>query len=125
MKQGMAMGTLSALALAVGNCIRDTCRCWRSGSAALVDFRRRSQVRRPNSRKSSKARATSWKDFAVAGGGGETAMTVLKSRVVSGKPPTAAQIKGPASRSGRTRACSPTSTTPPRPASGTRCCRRW
>lgn len=36
-----------------------------------------------------------WKDFAVAGGGGENAMTVLKSRVVSGKPPTAAQVKGP------------------------------
>jgi glucose/mannose transport system substrate-binding protein len=36
-----------------------------------------------------------WKDFAVAGGGGETAMTVLKSRVVSGQPPTAAQVKGP------------------------------
>lgn len=36
-----------------------------------------------------------WKDFAVAGGGGETAMTVLKSRVVSGSPPTAAQVKGP------------------------------
>jgi glucose/mannose transport system substrate-binding protein len=36
-----------------------------------------------------------WKDFAVAGGGGENAMTVLKSRVVSGNPPTAAQIKGP------------------------------
>jgi len=36
-----------------------------------------------------------WKDMAVAGGGGESAMTVLKSRVVSGDPPTAAQIKGP------------------------------
>ena len=36
-----------------------------------------------------------WKDFAVAGGGGENAMTVLKSRVVSGNPPTAAQVKGP------------------------------
>jgi len=36
-----------------------------------------------------------WQDFAVAGGGGESAMTVLKSRVVSGNPPTAAQIKGP------------------------------
>lgn len=36
-----------------------------------------------------------WKDFAVAGGGGENAMTVLKSRVVSGSPPTAAQVKGP------------------------------
>jgi glucose/mannose transport system substrate-binding protein len=36
-----------------------------------------------------------WKDFAVAGGGGDTAMTVLRSRVVSGNPPTAAQVKGP------------------------------
>ena len=37
-----------------------------------------------------------WKDFAVAGGGGDNAATVLKSRVVSGNPPAAAQIKGPA-----------------------------
>ncbi|KPP98815.1 ABC transporter substrate-binding protein [Marinobacter sp. HL-58] len=36
----------------------------------------------------------SWKDFAVAGGGGEAAMTVLKTRAVSGNPPAAAQIKG-------------------------------
>jgi len=37
----------------------------------------------------------SWKDFAVAGGGGDSAATVLKSRAVSGNPPTAAQVKGP------------------------------
>src|SRR3954471_20307419 len=37
-----------------------------------------------------------WKDFAVAGGGGDAAMTVLKSRVIAGNPPSAAQIKGPA-----------------------------
>ncbi|TYL49212.1 ABC transporter substrate-binding protein [Marinomonas sp. IMCC 4694] len=36
-----------------------------------------------------------WKDFAVAGGGGESAMTVLKSRAIAGNPPSAAQIKGP------------------------------
>jgi glucose/mannose transport system substrate-binding protein len=36
-----------------------------------------------------------WKDFAVAGGGGDTAMTVLRSRAVAGNPPTAAQVKGP------------------------------
>jgi glucose/mannose transport system substrate-binding protein len=36
-----------------------------------------------------------WVDFAVAGGAGESAMTVLKSRAISGNPPTAAQIKGP------------------------------
>ncbi|MGI9277791.1 MAG: ABC transporter substrate-binding protein [Endozoicomonas sp.] len=35
-----------------------------------------------------------WKDFAVAGGGGGNAMTVLKSRVISGNPPSAAQIRG-------------------------------
>ncbi len=42
------------------------------------------------------AKGNTWKDFAVAGGGGDNAMTVLKSRVVSGNPPSAAQIKGPA-----------------------------
>ncbi len=36
-----------------------------------------------------------WKDFAVAGGGGDAAMTALKARVVAGNPPVAAQIKGP------------------------------
>jgi glucose/mannose transport system substrate-binding protein len=42
-----------------------------------------------------KAKGHTWKDFAVAGGGGDSAMTVLKSRVVSGNAPAAAQIKGP------------------------------
>ncbi len=42
------------------------------------------------------AKQHTWKDFAVAGGGGDNAMTVLKSRVVAGNPPAAAQIKGPA-----------------------------
>lgn len=37
-----------------------------------------------------------WKDFAVAGGGGDNAATVLKSRVVAGNAPAAAQVKGPA-----------------------------
>jgi glucose/mannose transport system substrate-binding protein len=41
------------------------------------------------------AEGHTWKDFAVAGGAGESAMTALKSRVVSGNPPTAAQLKGP------------------------------
>lgn len=35
-----------------------------------------------------------WKDFVIAGGGGGQAMVLLKSRVISGNPPTAAQIKG-------------------------------
>ena len=41
------------------------------------------------------AKGHSWKDFAVAGGGGDSAMTVLKSRVVSGNAPAAAQIVQP------------------------------
>jgi glucose/mannose transport system substrate-binding protein len=41
------------------------------------------------------AKGHTWKDFAVAGGAGANAMTALKSRVVSGSAPTAAQIKGP------------------------------
>ncbi len=36
-----------------------------------------------------------WKDFAVAGGGGAAAMTALKTQVISGNAPSAAQIKGP------------------------------
>lgn len=35
-----------------------------------------------------------WLDFAIEGGGGNTALTVLRSRAVSGNPPTAALIKG-------------------------------
>jgi len=42
------------------------------------------------------AKGVAWKDFAVAGGAGENAATALKARVISGNPPTAAQIKGPA-----------------------------
>ncbi|MFC3282403.1 ABC transporter substrate-binding protein [Litchfieldella rifensis] len=41
------------------------------------------------------AEGHSWKDFAVAGGAGDSAMTVLKSRAMSGNPPSAAQINGP------------------------------
>jgi len=47
-------------------------------------------------KKMMQAKGHVWKDFAVAGGGGDNAATVLKSRVVSGNPPAAAQIKGPA-----------------------------
>ena len=72
------------------------------------------------------AKGHTWKDFAVAGGGGEAAMTVLKTRAVSGNPPAAAQIKGPDIQGGANWACSPTSTRWPPKASGTACCRsRW
>lgn len=35
-----------------------------------------------------------WKDFAVEGGAGVSAMAVLKIRAISGNPPTTAQLKG-------------------------------
>ena len=47
-------------------------------------------------KKMMQSKGHTWRDFAVAGGGGDSAMTVLKSRVVSGNPPSAAQVKGPA-----------------------------
>jgi glucose/mannose transport system substrate-binding protein len=46
-------------------------------------------------RKMLKENGHDWKDYSVAGGNGVNAMTVLKSKVVSGNPPAAAQIKGP------------------------------
>ena len=51
------------------------------------------------------AKGDTWKDFAVAGGGGDSAMTVLKSRVVSGNPPSAAQIKASVRRHPEVVAC--------------------
>ena len=41
------------------------------------------------------AEGHTWRDFAVVGGGGESAVSVLRSRVLAGNPPAAAQIKGP------------------------------
>lgn len=39
--------------------------------------------------------AVHWQDFAIVGGGGDSAMRVLQMRALSGNPPDAAQIKGP------------------------------
>ncbi|MBQ48855.1 MAG: sugar ABC transporter substrate-binding protein [Zetaproteobacteria bacterium] len=39
------------------------------------------------------AKGHKWKDFSVAGGSGSNATTVLKSRVIAGNPPSAAQLK--------------------------------
>jgi glucose/mannose transport system substrate-binding protein len=59
---------------------------WTSGGEAKAAAALKSQLQ---------GQGHTWKDFAVAGGGGDNAMTVLKSRVVSGNAPAAAQIKGP------------------------------
>ena len=94
MKQHMKMGTLSALALAVVIAFAvpaaagevEVLHWWTSGGEAKSVG---------ELKKILESKGDKWKDFAVAGGAGETAMTVLKSRVVSGQPPTAAQVKGP------------------------------
>jgi glucose/mannose transport system substrate-binding protein len=39
-------------------------------------------------------KGTGWQDMAIAGGGGEAAMTALRARVTAGDPPTAAQMLG-------------------------------
>ncbi len=39
-------------------------------------------------------KAIGWQDMPVAGGGGESAMTVLRARVTAGNPPTAVQMLG-------------------------------
>ncbi|MDC8802469.1 ABC transporter substrate-binding protein [Halomonas pacifica] len=59
---------------------------WTSGGEAQAAARLRERV---------EAEGHRWREFAVAGGGGEGAMTVLKSRALSGNPPSAAQLKGP------------------------------
>lgn len=40
-------------------------------------------------------RGVAWQDYPVPGGGGDSAMAVLKARVINGSPPGAAQIIGP------------------------------
>ena len=78
---GLALASFSALASEV-----EVLHWWTSGGEAksVAELK-----------KIMTSKGDTWKDFAVSGGGGENAMTVLKSRVVAGNPPTAAQIKGP------------------------------
>lgn len=82
---------LSAVALSISTSIShagevEVLHWWTSGGeAAAINVLKEEMV----------AAGHNWKDFAVAGGGGESAMTVLKSRAIAGNPPSAAQIKGP------------------------------
>lgn len=58
---------------------------WASGGEAQAVAQLKSTLR---------AQGHTWKDFAIADGGGGLAVVMLGSRVRSGNPPTAAQIKG-------------------------------
>jgi glucose/mannose transport system substrate-binding protein len=84
---------LHAFALAVGMAVGgahaaevEVLHWWTSGGEAKAAAELKATMQK---------KGHTWKDFAVAGGGGDAAMTVLKSRVVSGNAPAAAQIKGP------------------------------
>ena len=58
---------------------------WTSGGEAAA-----LQVLRGNLEKE----GVSWKDAAIAGGGGDQARTVLQARMAAGDPPTAMQMLG-------------------------------
>ncbi|NBA94657.1 ABC transporter substrate-binding protein [Pseudomonas sp. R5(2019)] len=75
---------LSALAAETGTV--EVLHWWTSGGEAKAVETLKEQVKKDG---------FVWKDNAVAGGGGAAAMTVLKTRAISGNPPAAAQIKGP------------------------------
>ena len=77
---------LPLTALAADNGTVEVLHWWTSGGEAAAVNTLKQQVEKDG---------FTWKDNAVAGGGGAAAMTVLKSRAVAGNPPAAAQIKGP------------------------------
>ena len=85
-KLGLSIAMTLGLSLSAQAADVEVLHYWTSGGEAksVAELRRMLQEK-----------GHGWKDFAVAGGGGESAMTVLKSRVVSGNAPAAAQIKGP------------------------------
>ena len=83
---GLALATMMAIAPSAQAGEVEVLHWWTSGGEAKsVDFLKQQLA----------GSGVDWVDFAVAGGGGESAMTVLKSRAISGNSPTAAQIKGP------------------------------
>ncbi len=83
-KAAVALSLLSALSL--GAAELEVLHWWSSGSEAEAIGELKKLLEKEGH---------TWKDFSVAGGSGSNAMTVLKSRIISGNPPSAAQIKGP------------------------------
>jgi glucose/mannose transport system substrate-binding protein len=85
---GKMMGAVAALALTAGMTSAESVEVlhwWTSGgeAAALNVLKKDLQ-----------SEGIEWKDMPVAGGGGGSAMTVLRARVTAGNPPTAVQMLG-------------------------------
>ena len=83
-KVAVALSLLGALSLGAAEV--EVLHWWTSGGEADAVAQLKTMLQK---------RGVTWKDMAVAGGNGSNAMTVLKSRVMAGDPPSAAQIKGP------------------------------
>ena len=82
----IAVAALAVLAVGASAGEVEVLHWWTSGGEAAAVQELKKMLQKENH---------TWKDFAVAGGAGANAMTALKSRAVSGVPPTAAQVKGP------------------------------
>ncbi len=84
------LGTTAALCVSLGSAAQATdvevLHWWTSAGQAAAVGKLKDAL---------EAQGYGWKDFAVTGGGGQNAMTVLKSRVLAGDPPTAAMMKAP------------------------------
>jgi len=78
--------TATAMAQTAGGGEVEVLHWWTSGGEARAAAALKQQLQQ---------KGHTWRDFAVAGGAGDAAMTVLKSRAMAGNPPSAAQIKGP------------------------------
>jgi len=78
--------TATAMAQTAGGGEVEVLHWWTSGGEARAVAALKQQLQQ---------KGHTWRDFAVAGGAGDAAMTVLKSRAMAGNPPSAALIKGP------------------------------
>lgn len=81
----LTLGTLTSYAMAQGTV--EVLHWWTSGGEAKAMAVLKEELEKTGNK---------WLDSPIAGGGGEAAMTTLKSRVVAGNPPSAVQLKGPA-----------------------------
>lgn len=81
----LSFSVIALLSLPVGAAQVEVLHWWTSGGEAkAVEVLKSEWAERGNQ----------WNDFAVQGGGGKSAMTVLKSRALAANPPEAAHLKG-------------------------------